>query len=123
LRKKNHVRKLGPPAMPGGLDLDEVLAPPNPGEDFLSGVEWVTLAGVVRLTTREIVVATLLLHGRTRKSIGHRLKVSPETVRVHIDALFDKFRVKDRLGLALRIARMREVLQAAPESVQKLQSG
>jgi DNA-binding NarL/FixJ family response regulator len=103
--------------MPGGLDLDAVLAPPNPGEDFLSGVEWVTLAGVVRLTTREIVVATLLLHGRTRKSIGHRLKVSPETVRVHIDALFDKFRVKDRLGLALRIARIREVLQAAPESV------
>lgn len=96
---------------------ESLLLPENPGDDFLSGTEWVTLAGAVRLTTREIVVATLLLNGRTRKSIAYRLKISPETVRVHIDALFAKFRVKDRLGLALRIARMREVIQAALESV------
>jgi DNA-binding NarL/FixJ family response regulator len=91
-----------------------MLLPENPGEDFLTGIEWVTVATALHLTTRQIVVATLLLNGRTRKSIARRLKVSPETVRVHIDALFDKFRVKDRLGLALRIARMREVLQEAP---------
>jgi DNA-binding NarL/FixJ family response regulator len=87
---------------------DALLAPENPGEDFLTGTEWVTMANAVHLTTREIVVATLLLHGRTRKSIGGRLKLSPETVRVHIDRLFEKFNVRDRLSLALRIARIRE---------------
>ncbi|MCI0684528.1 MAG: LuxR C-terminal-related transcriptional regulator [Gemmataceae bacterium] len=93
------------------------LLPENPGDDFLTGAEWITLAGAARLTTREVVVATLLLKGRTRKGIAHRLKLSPETVRVHIDALFTKFQVRDRLGLALRIARIREVIQAAPERV------
>jgi len=115
-RKPNKRRRFLPD---GGLNghPGSMLLPENPGEDFLTGIEWVTLASAMDLTTRQIVVATLLLHGRTRKSIASRLKVSPETVRVHIDALFDKFRVKDRLGLALRIARMREVIHAAPESV------
>ena len=72
------------------------------------------MANAVRLTTREIVVATLVLEGRTRKSIASRLKLSPETVRVHIDRLFEKLGVQDRLGLALRIARIREVLRRTP---------
>ena len=91
-----------------------LLLPVNPGEDFLTGAEWVTIANTVHLTTREIVVATLLLHGRTRKSIGRRLRLSPETVRVHIDRLFEKFHVQDRLGLALRIARIRETIRLNP---------
>jgi DNA-binding NarL/FixJ family response regulator len=90
---------------------DGLLLPPNPGEDFLSATEWVTMATEVRLTAREITVAALLLQGRTRKSIGKRLRVSPETIRVHIDRLFEKFNVNDRLGLALRIARIREVMR------------
>jgi DNA-binding NarL/FixJ family response regulator len=93
---------------------DAMLLPVNPGEDFLSGAEWIALANDVHLTTREIVVATLLLHGRTRKSIGHRLRLSPETVRVYIDRLFEKFKVRDRLGLALRIARIREAMRRNP---------
>jgi DNA-binding NarL/FixJ family response regulator len=91
---------------------DSLLLPANPGDEFLTGTEWITIANVVHLTTREIVVATLLLQGRTRKSIGLRLKVSPETVRVHVDRLFEKFNVQDRLGLALRIARIREHLRS-----------
>jgi DNA-binding NarL/FixJ family response regulator len=63
------------------------------------------------LTNREIVVATLLMEGRTRKAISRRLKMSPETVRTHIDKLFLKLNVKDRLGLALRIARILEKMR------------
>ena len=88
--------------------------PANPGDDFLTGAEWITLAEMARLTTREMVVATLLLKGRTRKGIAHRLKLSPETVRGHIDRLFEKLNVKDRLGFGLRIARLRESIQAKP---------
>jgi len=88
-----------------------MLLPADPGEDFLAGVEWVALANALRLTTRETVVAALLLQGRTRKGIAIRLKVSPETVRVHIDRIFEKFHVQDRLGLALRIARIREMFR------------
>jgi DNA-binding CsgD family transcriptional regulator len=109
--KCNNVRRAG--SHPGNPPprLEALLAPPNPGEDFLTGAEWVTMANAAKLTTREIVVATLLLKGRTRKSIAHRLKVSPETVRVHIDRLFEKLRVQDRLGLGLRIARIREAFR------------
>ncbi len=92
---------------------EHLLLPANPGEDFLTGTEWVTMANTARLTTREIVVAALLLKSHTRKRIALRLKVSPETVRVHIDRLFEKFRVQDRLGLGLRIARIREALRTA----------
>jgi DNA-binding NarL/FixJ family response regulator len=95
---------------------DGFLSPRNPGEEFLTGMEWVSMANSIGLTTREIVVATLLLQGRTRKGIAGRLKVSPETVRVHIDRLFEKFNVQDRLGLALRIARIREMLRASPRT-------
>jgi DNA-binding NarL/FixJ family response regulator len=98
---------------------DALLLPVNPGEDFLSGAEWVAIANVVRLTTREIVVATLLLEGRTRKSIGRRLRISPETIRVHIDRLFVKFNVQDRLGLALRIARIRESIRFGASDVNR----
>lgn len=87
-------------------------SPSNPGEDFLTGAEWLTVADAARLTTREMVVAILLMKGRTRKGIGHRLKVSPETVRVHVDSLFEKLHVRDRLGLGLRIARLREAIKA-----------
>jgi DNA-binding NarL/FixJ family response regulator len=93
---------------------EALLSPVNPGDDFLTGAEWIIVAGLACLTTREMVVATLLLKGRTRKSIAHRLKLSPETVRVHIDRLFEKFHVQDRLGFGLRVARIRESIQAQP---------
>ena len=100
---------------PSGFNGQEaMLLPVNPGEDFLTGAEWVTLANDVQLTNREIVVAALLLHGRTRKSIGKHLRLSPETVRVYIDRLFEKLQVRDRLGLALRIARIREAMRRNP---------
>ena len=111
--KRKNLRNSGPHPGHPASHLDALLAPPNPGVEFLTGTEWVTVANMALLTTREIVVATLLLHGRTRKSIAHRLKLSPETVRVHIDRLFEKFRVQDRMGLGLRIARIREVLRTA----------
>lgn len=96
--------------------------PENPGEDFLTGAEWVLMAGTARLTTRELVVAALLLKGQTRKSIASRLKLSPQTVRVHIDRLFEKFKVRDRLGLGLRIARIREAIRLA-DGDQRKQAG
>ena|SRR5438128_6505459 len=92
------------------VEANGLLLPPNPGEDFLTGWQWIDIANAVQLTTREIVVAACLLQGLTRKGIAHRLKVSPETVRVHIDQLFEKLHVKDRLGVALRIARLRDVI-------------
>jgi DNA-binding NarL/FixJ family response regulator len=101
------------PAEANGL-----LVPVNPGEDFVSGGQWIDIANAVHLTTREMVVAAYLLQGLTRKAIAHRLKVSPETIRVHIDQLFRKLHVRDRLGVALRIARLREtVISELPRQV------
>ncbi len=99
------------------------LLPKNPGEDFLTGSEWVMMAGTARLTTRELVVATLLLKGQTRKGIARRLKLSPQTVRVHIDRLFEKFNVRDRLGLGLRIARIREAIHLGESGGRKQRPG
>ena len=89
-----------------------MLLPANPGRDFLTEVEWGALARILYLTPRELTIGILMLEGGTRKGIAHRLHLSPQTIRVHIDHLFEKFRVKDRLALGLRIARIREAMAA-----------
>jgi DNA-binding NarL/FixJ family response regulator len=57
------------------------------------------------LTTREVDVLGLLVKGMRNKEIGAILKISEETVRVHLKSIFIKFGVHDRtaaLAEALR---------------------
>lgn len=55
-----------------------------------------------QLTEREIDVLKLLVEGCSNKEISARLIVSTETVKTHMQHIFDKLRVADRTQAALK---------------------
>ena len=57
------------------------------------------------LTQREVEVATLLKQGLSNKLIARELNITERTVKAHIAAIFQKKGVKDRLHLALLLAK------------------
>ena len=48
------------------------------------------------LTAREMEVLQLLAFGHTNKDIAERLGISPETVKAHLEHVFEKLEVSDR---------------------------
>jgi DNA-binding NarL/FixJ family response regulator len=85
------------------------LEPTNPGEDILTPEQWAEVADRLRLTPRELEVTVLTIEGRTRPAIARRLKLKTGTVRHHLRHLYRKLGVRDRLGLACRILRTRDL--------------
>ncbi|WP_395657470.1 response regulator transcription factor [Nocardioides sp.] len=55
------------------------------------------------LTPRELQVLALVADGLTAQAIGHRLRISPGTVRKHLEHVYEKTGCRDRL-LAVRFA-------------------
>lgn len=49
-------------------------------------------------TGRELAVLTLLQHGLTSSAIGHRLGVSERTVNKHLERLYRKLSVSNRVS-------------------------
>lgn len=73
-----------------------------------------TSAGVGdTLTGRESAVLQLLADGHTAAGIGRQLGISARTVHVHLDHLYRKLGVRDRL-MAVREAREQGLLRARP---------
>jgi DNA-binding CsgD family transcriptional regulator len=64
---------------------------------------------VERLTARELEVLRLVARGFTAVACGHVLRISPATVRKHLEHAYDKLGVHDRL-LAVERARQLGVL-------------
>jgi DNA-binding NarL/FixJ family response regulator len=95
-----------------------LLTPENPAEGFLTPEEWVSIGTALDLSSRELCVAILIFEGHTRGNISRTLHradgkpISPGTVRVYIDRVFEKFHVKDRVGLVLRILRVHRSISA-----------
>jgi len=56
------------------------------------------------LSMRELEVARAVSEGLTNKEVAWRLGITERTVKAHLGAVFDKFGVRDRLQLALRLA-------------------
>ena len=67
-----------------------------------------------RLTDREFAVLTLLGEGLTAQAIAHRLSTSPRTVHKHLEHLYRKLGVRDRL-MAVQRARDAGLLATPPE--------
>lgn len=57
-----------------------------------------SMSGDGDLTGREHVVLALLARGLTARAIGHRLAISERTVHKHVEHIYRKLRVSDRLG-------------------------
>lgn len=58
-------------------------------------------AKIANLTARELQVVEMVGEGLQNKQIAEKLKVSTSTVRNHLQAIFKKTGVSDRLNLAL----------------------
>ncbi len=61
------------------------------------------------LTEREREVLELLVEGLTNPEIGERLFISPNTVKRHLKAIYEKLEVHSRAGAVARWAAMRGV--------------
>lgn len=57
-----------------------------------------------RLSPRELDVLTLLSRGRTNREIARSLTISVSTVKIHVEHILAKLRVRDRTGAAVRAA-------------------
>lgn len=51
------------------------------------------------LTAQESRIASMIYHGSTNKSIAEKLFISENTVKHHITSLYNKMKVKNRIGL------------------------
>jgi len=56
----------------------------------------------IQLTGRELAGLSLLAHGLTSAAIGHRLNVATRTVSKHLEHVYAKLRVSDRLSAVVR---------------------
>ena len=57
------------------------------------------------LTRRERDVLQLLVDGCTNAEIGRRLGIREQTVKDHVSVLFEKFKVRSRVALAVAAVR------------------
>ena len=80
--------------------------------------QWQSLGDLFELSDRELTVAQHLFSGESREQIALALRksdgtcLSPETVRVYIDRLLRKLNVSDQMQMAIRILRVRGMLDS-----------
>lgn len=64
--------------------------------------DWLPQVSLPALTPREEQVLGLLGHGHSNKEIAKLMGVSPETVKDHVERVYQKLEVRDRLGAVRR---------------------
>jgi DNA-binding NarL/FixJ family response regulator len=65
------------------------------------------------LSGRELAVLQLLARGLTAQAIGRRLGASPRTIQKHLQHIYQKLGVNDRMA-AVRVATARQLLVVSP---------
>ncbi len=55
-----------------------------------------------RLTEREFNVISLVVDGLTNSQIAEKLHISVHTVKAHLEAIYDKFGVSNRVQAAIK---------------------
>jgi DNA-binding CsgD family transcriptional regulator len=79
-------------------------------------VDTTRVAEVSRLTVRELAVLGLVAEGLTAASVARRLAVTEGTVHKHLQNIYRKLGVRDRLGAVLRAQRL-GLLRSRPVDV------
>ncbi len=72
-----------------------------------------TVADEARLTSRQVVVLSLVAQGLTSRAIGFRLHISPRTVERHLQNIYARLGVSDRVS-AVRLATLAGVVASSP---------
>jgi DNA-binding NarL/FixJ family response regulator len=65
------------------------------------------------LTQRESEVARLVADGYSNKEVGNRLSISEQTVKNHIQSIFRKLDLNNRVELTIRMSGRSRRLRAA----------
>lgn len=63
-------------------------------------------ASTVALTPRELAVLELCAHGLTSQAMAHRLTISPRTVEKHLESVYRKLGVRERVSAVQRAQAM-----------------
>jgi DNA-binding NarL/FixJ family response regulator len=77
------------------------LTPDQQNNSFLvkeENIEWEeqNSTGFEKLSPRELEVLDLLVEGKTNKEIAEQLYISDKTVKIHVNKIYKKFKVKSR---------------------------
>ena len=78
---------------------------------LLNTQQWKLVAEELGLTDREREVCELLFQCLTRRAIAERLGIKDRTVRSHMEQIHAKLRVKNRVGIVLRVIEVRDSLE------------
>lgn len=69
----------------------------------LEAAEWTGIARLLGLSERERQVVHGLFEGKTESRIAAELKISARTVHSHLERIYRKLDVHERLGFARRV--------------------
>ena len=83
---------------------------------MLSEQAWGELARSLRLSGREVQVVRGVFGDRKELAIARELGIALRTVHTHIERLYRKLAVKDRVELVLRVTEEFLALTASPDS-------
>lgn len=70
--------------------------------------------GVTGLSVREMEVAELITEGLTAKDIADKLGLSPKTIDVHKNNIFQKLEIHNSVQLAVLVTKERLTTNATP---------
>ena len=87
-------------------DLGHILALAGDAVPLTVGESSRSPSSILRLSSREKEVLSLLAQGLSNPQIGRALFISPVTVKVHVRHIFEKLGVKSRAAAALRAAQL-----------------
>ena len=77
-----------------------------PSEELFSESEWSRLVGHLALPERQADILYLLIHGENDKQIARKLKISPPTLRTHLQRMYGRFNVSNRTSLVIELVRL-----------------
>ena len=86
------------------------------GRAMLNKQAWDEVARSLRLSDREVQVVRGVFAHHKEFAIACELGIAPRTVHTHIERLYRKLAVKDRVELVLRVIREFLALTALPKS-------
>ena len=85
--------------------------PESPGRVLIDQACWKDLKVFAGLSGRELQVCRLIFQGDTRKSAAEALGISERTVRHHLETIYSKLSVNNRVDLVLRLIQIRDHLE------------
>ncbi len=71
--------------------------------DLFDEQRWRELAALLRLPRRQQEIARLVCRGCSNRQIALHLSIAPDTVRMHLKALFERLEVHERVGVVVRL--------------------